>query len=100
MNIHQIASFCDEGNYTIVTCRYCGNHLSPNFINGQGTVGYSGHDDNCDAILAGITIDYQKEQDKIDEAKYRAMTPEQRLTVDLKKILYNDLLKFAQESYK
>lgn len=39
---------------------------------------FSGHADDCPAVLAGLAIDWQKQEDRLYAERYAAMSPEEK----------------------
>lgn len=100
LSLNKIASYESRGPATFITCNYCRQHLRENFdrANGHGFIGGielgSGHLDDCDAILAGLTVDFDKEQEKKWIASH---TPLEKAFRDA---MLADQLKIWQEAFR
>lgn len=83
--LHQWANTESRGPAYLINCKYCGRAIRQHFdyAQGHGILGYSGHDPECDALKAGLTVDLDM-QDKADERRaYEASTPGQQRLYDL-----------------
>ncbi len=88
--LDQIAFIRNDGGCTEVSCRYCHQHLQADWQKSTG----SGHADDCDAILAGITVDQAKEDRKVFVATH---TPTQVMRIDA---MYENLIREMQEAFR
>lgn len=90
MNIRNLFTFESRGPATLINCKSCGASIHEHFDHeaGHGILGYSGHKDDCDYLLAGLTIDIGK-QDAEDEKEAYKKAPKdmQKLYDELNKVL-------------
>jgi hypothetical protein len=85
MSVRGLFTFEQRGAGYSIHCKSCGAAITEHFDYGKGfgIIGYSGHKDDCDYILAGLTVDLNKQDDADERAAYDAATPAERELYDI-----------------